>query len=563
MQLPRDPFGRIIPPAKPRKAGRAQVVSQPQAHRDFLKGIHAMANLLAPTVGPLGGRVAGSVNDNSRHELWEGSGTVVRRVISLGSADADVGAMLVRNMVWRLEQRVGDGGATAVLLTRRLAERGVRLLAAGINAMELARGMRIATEVALDAIRAQSRPVVDEDQLAHMALAVTGERELSALLGEIRYMLGAEGHVQIEKLVAPWLARHYIAGAHVGAQIASMYLYTDVAARSAVHTQSAVALLDEPLTSGEAALALAEAALAGGATSLLVIAPEISGAALNLLVSNQTQPPEKRRLGLLAVKLKATGGERADQVADLAALTGATLLGSAQGRSPLRARAQDLGRALRLEFVNDGLAILPLPERRQSVRQEAEAIGQRLALLPFNAHERPALVRRLATMTGGLAVLKVGASSERERARLHATAERALKVLTAAQRGGAVPGGGAALVHAAPAVRALAADSTRLAGDQAFGARLLAESLDAPMAQIARNAGVDHPAAVVARVAEAGAPWAWDAHTGAVVDAHTSGLLDATEVTTAVLSGAVSAALMALTTDTIVYHRNPQQSLEP
>ncbi|MGL4647829.1 MAG: TCP-1/cpn60 chaperonin family protein, partial [Caldilineaceae bacterium] len=267
MPLPRDPFGRIIPPARPRKQGRAQVVSQPHAHRDFLKGIHTLADLLAPTLGPLGGRVAGSVNENSRHELWEGSGTIVRRVMSLGRPDSDIGAMLLRNMVWRLEQRVGDGGATAAVLARRIAARGVRLIAAGVNAMELARGLQVATDVALTAIRAQSRPVTDEDSLSQMALAVTGERDLSVLLGEIRFLLGAEGHVRLEKLVAPYLARHYVAGAHITAQIASMYLYTDVATRTALLTDAAVALVEEPLITHEAALALCEAALAAGVSS--------------------------------------------------------------------------------------------------------------------------------------------------------------------------------------------------------------------------------------------------------------------------------------------------------
>ncbi len=560
----RDPFGRIVPAAKPhRDHGRAQVVGRPQAQRDFLKGIHALADLLAPTMGPLGGRIAGSTNDNQRIELWEGSATVVRRVISLGSPSLDVGAMLLRNMVWRLEQRVGDGGATAAVLARRIAARGMRLLAAGVDAMELARGLRLAADVALAAVRAQSRPVQDEDALSHMALAVTGEPELSALLGELRAILGADGHVRLEKLVAPWLERSYIAGAHFPAQIASMYLYTDVAARTAVLTNAAVALVDEPLTSSEAALALCEAALAGGASSLLVLAPEVSGGALSLLVSNQQQPAEKRKLSLLAVRLVAVAAERGEQLADLEALVGATPLGAGRTRSPQRARPADLGRAQRVEFAADGIAVVGPPERRAALRHEAAALQQRLDALAFDDETRPALVRRLAGLTGGIAELRIGAGSQYERDRLHSSAERALKVLTAAQRGGAVPGAGAAFLHTRPALFELAGDATRLPGDRAFGARLLAEALDAPLAQIARNAGFEYPAAVVARVADCGAPFTWDARTNTLVHAFDAGLLDATEVTTAVLTSAVSAAVMALTTDTIVYHRNPAASFEP
>jgi len=561
--LPPDPRFPIQRPLTGGPGWRARVVGQPHAHRDFLKGIHAMADLLAPTLGPGGGHIAGSANNNSRIERWDGSGTVVRRVISLGSPQADIGAMLVRNMVWRLEQRVGDGGATASVLARRLAARGVRLIAAGVNAMELARGLRTAADVALDAIRAQSRPVEDEDALSHMALAVTGEPELSAILCEIRFLLGAEGHVRVEKLVAPYLARHYISGAHFAAEIASMYLYSNVAERTAVLTNAAVALLDEPLSSGDAALALLEAAVQRGDGALLILAPEVSGAALNLIVSNQQQPREKRRLDLLAARLKAVQAERAHHLADLGALTGATLLGHAHVRSALRARPEDLGRADRVELSAEGIAITAPAERRNILHHEAGALQQRLAMLPFDAEERPALVRRLATLTGGIAELKIGAGSQLERDRLHATAERALRVLTAAQRSGAVAGAGAAYIHALPAVRALAADEARLPGDRAFGAQLLAEALDAPLTRIAHNAGIEHPATIVAGVAARGAGFTWDAVRGEMVDAHRSGPLDATEVTTAVLSSAISAALMALTTDAIVYHRNPEHSLEP
>jgi chaperonin GroEL len=566
MDQERDPFGRIIPKAKPRTQGRAQVVGTPEAHRHFLIGINAMANLLAPTYGPLGGRVAGSSNDNQRIELWDGSATVMRRVFSLGRADADLGAMLLRNMVWRVEQRVGDGGATAALLARRLTARGMRLLAAGVNAMELSRGLRDATAVAIDAIRAQSRPVHDEDTLSRMALAVTGDAALSSVLGELRALLGPEGYVRLDKLVAPYLERRYVAGAWLPAQIASMHLYEDAGARTAVLAPCAVALVDEPLTTAEAALALCEAAIQRGAAALFILAPEISGGALNLIVTNHQQPREKRRLALLAARLVAVQEERLHHWADLEVLTGARLLGGTHTRSALRLQPDDLGFAERVEFARDGVALQATRERRTLLNAEVAALHQRLAPLPFDAPERPALVRRLATLSGGMAELRIGASSQYERDRLHASAERGLKVLTAALRGGAVAGAGAAFVHALPALEehagALQAGSPAHA-DRAFGARLLVESLDAPLAQIARNAGVNHPAAIVAQVAERGAPWTWDALESRLVDSSCSGLLDATDVVIAALSGAVSAAQMALTTDAIVYHRNPQQSLEP
>lgn len=537
---------------------RAQVVGQPHAQRQFLTGIHIVADLLAPTLGPLGGRVAGSANANAKYELFDDAGTIVRRLLSLGTPQADIGAMLMRNMIWRMEQRFGDGGAAAAVLAREIAVRGVRLQAAGINPMELSRGLQVAAAAAVGALKAQAQPISSEEELARLAYAVTGHQPLSAVLGEMRFLLGPEGHIQIDKLVAPYLERRYIAGAHFKAQISSMYFYTDAAQRDAVLTTPAVALVDEPLQSAEAALALLEAALAIGATALLILAPEISGPALNLLVTNQQAPADKRKLALLGAKLTATANERGAQLTDISVLTGAALLGQGRLRSVHSARAEDLGQATRVEFAHEGLTIVAQDAHRAALRDEAAAVQTRLAAMPISDADRPELTRRLATLTGGVGELKIGASSQLERTLLFDTATRALHVLTAAQRSGVVAGGGAALVHALPALRDLP-----LEGDRRMGASLLAECLDAPLRQIAHNAGVDSPAVIAHRVAEAGAPAAFDAFTHAIVDGPAHGVADAAEVVIGILLNAVSCALMALTTDTIVYHRAPEQSLNP
>ncbi len=480
---------------------RAQVVGQPDAQHQFLTGIHAIADLLAPTLGPLGGHVAGSANANTKFELFDDAGTVVRRLLSLGTPQADIGAMLMRNMIWRMQQRFGDGGTTAAVLARAIVARGVRLQAAGVNSMELARGLQAAAAAVVAALKDQAQPVDHEDDLARLAYAITGERPLSAALGEMRYLLGPEGQIQIEKLVAPYLERRYVAGAQFKAQIASMYFYTDAARHQAVLGESAVALVDEPLQSAEAALALLEAALAAGAGSLLIVGPEISAQALNLLVMNQQAPAEKRKLALLGVKLAAAPNERNAQLTDLGLLTGATLLGKGHLRGVRSVRGEDLGKVARAEFVHERLTVAAIDADRSDIRAAAADVQARLATLDSSDADRPELTRRLATLTGGIGELKIGAHSDLERNMLFDKATRALQVLAAAQRSGVVAGGGAALVHALPALRNLQLD-----GDRAMGVALLAESLDAPLRQIAHNAGVDSTALIAGRVAADGAP---------------------------------------------------------
>jgi len=541
---------------------RAQITVQPQVRHDLMLGINQVANLLAPTLGPMGGHVAGSVNDNKKYEMWDDAGTTVRRLLELGTPQADIGAMLMRSMIWRLEQRVGDGGSTAAVLTRAIATQGMRLLAAGINAMDLAKGLRAGREATVAAIKAQAKRAEDEEILSRVALCACGDEPLSAMLGEIRSLVGADGYVTIEKYVAPYLERRYVNGAYFGARITSMHFYSDSVRRTATLAAPAVAVIDEAITTQEDAIALLEAAIRKGATSLLIVAQDVTGAALNLLVMNNQQPAEKRKVAILAVKLSAIGTERVDQLRDICALTGASLLGKMQQTGTGKATPEQLGSATRAEWARDGLSIVSADERREELRRDTESVQQRLAQLDYDSDERPALARRLGVLTGGIAELKIGAHSSIARDALHSSATRTLRLLTSAQRSGVVAGAGAAYVHA---TAALTRDNPTLAelSDDAFaGVRLLAMGLSAPLETIAKNAGHEHPASVVAKVSEAGSEFAWDAYSGKVVNATEAGILDAVEVATTVLGSAISCALMALTIDAIVYHKKPKQSVK-
>lgn len=541
---------------------RAKITVQPQAHQDLLLGINQVANLLAPTLGPLGGHVAGSANDNKKYEMWDDAGTTMRRLLALGTPQADIGAMLLRAMIWRLEQRVGDGGSTAAVLARAITAQGMRLLTAGLNAMELAKGLRAAREATIADLRQQAQPAHDEEMLARVALCACGDEALSAMLGEIRSLVGADGYVTIEKYVAPYLERRYVNGAYFGARITSMHFYGDSVRRTTTLAAPAVAVIDESLTSQDDAVALLEAALRTGATSLLIVAQDVTGAALNVLVMNNQQPADKRKLAILAVKLTAIGAERTEQLRDLCALTGASLLGKLQQSGTGKAQPLHLGSVTRAEWARDGLSIQASDDRREELRREAESVQQRLLQLDFDDDERPPLARRLGVLTGGIAELKIGAHSSIARDALHATATRTLRLLGSAQRSGVVSGAGAAYVHAAKTLTRANPALAELSDDAFAGVRLLADALAAPLATIARNAGHEHPAAVVVQVREGGIECTWDAYSGRIVDATETGILDAVDVATTVLGSAISCALMALTTDVIIYHKKPKQSLK-
>ncbi len=518
-------------------------------------GINLIADLLAPTLGPISGHIA-SQRDTRGPELLDDSGTVVRRILSFGDPRVDVGAMLMRSLVWHTAERVGDGGATCAVLARAIYMDALRMIAGGINFRDLEQGIKAALEAVCANLAENAMPVVSEDELSEVAYTVVRNRSLAGMLGEMSHLLGAEAKVNVQKYVAPYLEREYHAGANFGAEIASYLLYTDAARKQAVQTDCAVALVASNLAEAEDVIPLMEAALASGAKSLVIVANNFKDAALHVIVTNEKA--EKKKLSVLAAKIKPVGEERRYALEDMGLLTGATVLGQGFTPSPRRAVPEHLGKALRVEVDNGQFRLLPERQRLIDAQPEVEIIRQRLASMPQNDEGRPLLMGRLASLSGGMGTLKVGAIGKLEREVLSENAERAFKVLSTAQLTGVVPGGGAALLHARAALKEVKFD-----GDARYGVQLIHDALAAPLRQILVNAHVPAPGVIISRVQEAGPGAVYDVLEERVGNAMECGVLDVAGVVEIVLRTAVSTALMALSTDTIVYHKKPQQALEP
>lgn len=536
---------------------RRPAIAGPEvSQRHFKAGIDAIANLLAPTLGPVGGVVVNDRDGNRMPELLDDSATAVRRILGLGDPRLDIGAMLMRNLVWKVTGRVGDGGALTAILTQAIFSEALRMTSAGASPVWISNGVRAAVDAVIDYLRAEARPIANEDELTAVAYTIVKERPLAAIVGEMSYLLGADARVNVDKFVAPYLERVYHPGANYEAQIASYLLYTDASRKRAIQTECAVALSEAPLTTAEDVVALIEGALANGKKALVIVAHSFKDTALHTLVVNHQA--EKRKLALVGATLKAVGDERRAALDDLSLLTGATVLGRGFTPSPASAKATDLGSAMRVELDAKILQILPEQARTLDAQTRIEEIRGQLNELPQDDGERAKLVKRLAALSGGMGVLKVGASTKTERSVRASNAERALKVLSAAQKSGVVPGSGAALIHALDRLPA-----ANLKEEEMLGVEVARRALQAPLRQIAHNAKSASPAGVVERVRAAGPNAAYDALTDQVVDAHDAGVLDVTDVLIAVLQTAASGALMALSTDTIVYHRKPKESLEP
>ena len=535
---------------------RAAVAGPEETHENLSSGINAIADLLASTLGPVGGRVVNERDGTRGPEFLDDAATAVRRILSLGDPRVDIGAMLMRHIVWRVAGQVGDGGAATALLTREIYRQALKMLTAGIGYRELEIGLQAATAVVSQSLKEMAYPVETEDDLALVALTVVKDRNLAATIGELSFLLGADARISVEKFVAPYLAREYHAGANYKAEIASFHLYTDPIRKWAIYGDSTIALVDDTLSEANETVALIEAAMKMGKKSLVIIASHFREEALHVMVRNQTE--EKKKISILGVQLKEIGDPRRMAFRDLTTLTGATILGRNYYAYAARAKQADLGEAMRVQVDRKTLQLQPYRSRTAAVQETVDQLRLRIEGLRVDDDERPEIINRLAALTGGMGVLKVGTNLKQERDVLSALSERALIAASQAHKTGVVPGGGAAFVHARKAL-----DDLELEGEENFGVKVLRDALDAPFLQIVKNAGIESPSVAAIRLEEAGPAYAYDVVSKKLVDAHETGLVDVTGVQTAVLETAISGALMALGTNTIVYHRDPSQSMEP
>ncbi len=550
-----------------------RIVSRLQASKHLGSGINAIADLLGPTLGPVGGIVAHQQDVGRKTELLDDSATAVRRIIQMHDPDSDVGAMFMRAMVWQIGQEVGDGGTAAAVLAQAIFNESSRLAAAGFNPVVLAQGLQAGCAEVVQYLREAAVPIGDEDELAALARSIIENRELAQVMGEMSYLLGPDAHVNVHKFVAPYLQQFYHPGGHYKAQIASMHFYTDKPHRKAVLPTGRIALVDKNLDDPVDVIAILQAAHAAQAGALTILANNFSDQAIGLLMANnrppqhtefdesaleaQAQDPKAQgKLPIVAVQMKFVGEERILAYQDLALLTGATTVGNDISKAAEDIGPADLGDVDRVEVDTDSFYVLARNQFDPAVRRKASELRRQLAETAMDDDAWEILVRRVSTLSGGVGQLKVGANSKVERELLADLAKRAIRVLSKAQRSGVVPGAGASLVHAAAA---LDMSEERLAP----GKRILERALSAPLERIMANAYVENVGVQVQRVRDAGPPAVFDAYSGTVQDAFEAAILDVPDILIDVLRTVVSNSVMVITTDAIVYHKEPEQSFTP
>ncbi|HIQ05800.1 MAG TPA: chaperonin GroEL [Anaerolineae bacterium] len=532
------------------------VLQNPDASASLKRGFDTLAELLALTLGPTQGMIVSEPVTGSRPELLSDAATIARRIVALPRRDEDVGAMLLRNLVWRMHLRVGDGTATTAVLAQAILDQAHRYRAAGANPMALRRGIDQAALAALDALTQMARAVEDEEDLIAVAQTITADPDLSLILGEMFDILGPDAYITIEDYVAPYLEREYQEGGRWAGRLASPYFITDPATRRAVLPACHIVLCEDTISELEDLQPLLEIIARIEPCHVAIIAHEVRGMALSTLVVNH----QRNNIRALAVSLRRPETQRKADFDDLAVLTGAQILSPARGRSLRNIMAADLGTARRVEASADELIVVGDQRHAAAVRQQIATLRAQLEAQSEDEEEEvwDELRFRLARLAGHIATLKIGASTKAEREVMRQKAEKALRALPLALREGVVPGGGVAYLNCIPTVRQVEAE-----GDEAWGVAILARALEEPFRRIVHNAGIDAPGAVLAQARRYGDAFGYDALKGEIVQMEQAGILDAAGVLRRALQVAVSGAVMALTTEAIVLKRRPETSLEP
>jgi chaperonin GroEL len=520
----------------------------------FQRGFDQLGELLALTLGPTQGHILNWREVGGVESLLS-SADIARRIVALPDSAANVGAMLMRNLAWRVHRRAGDGVATTAVLAQAILHAAARYVQAGGDLVAIRRGLERATRVASADIAAQAQTIsADEETLSRVAMTITRAPHLSLILGEMFDVLGPLAHITVEDYVAPYLDRAYYDGGRWVARLESPYLHTDTVGRRAVQDDCHVLIFAGRLQTFEAVAPLLKLMDRVERRKLLLVAHEVSGPALNALVINH----QRHALGAIAVVLQRRADLRAIDMDDLALLTGATRFDADLGQTLERVTPGDLGRARRAEATNSALVVSGGGGSLVARRERIEALRERLASLPDLDEEGAELRLRLARLAGGVGVLQIGAYSKVERDQLHQQAERAIQALRLATAEGVVPGGGVAYLQAIPAVQQLARE---LDGDEAYGATILTLALEAPFCRIVHNRGTVDPPMALAELRREGTGGVYDVVAERIVPA--TDLPDPAGVLRIALETAVSGAVLALSTSVLVLRRKPEYSSEP
>jgi len=510
------------------------------ARRKILAGVDTLANAVKVTLGPHGRNVI--LKREFGAPVVANSGVIVAREISLPDPFEDIGAQLVREVAAKTSEVAGDGTTTATVLAQSIVREGMKHVAAGMNPMDLKRGIERAVEATVAALKALARPCGTTKEIAQVgAISANQDRSVGDLIAAAMEKVGKEGVIIVEEGSGLTSELEVVEGLQFDRGYLSPYFITNLEKQVCVLEEPFVLLHDRKVSSIRDIIALLEEVAKAG-KPLLLIAEEVEGEALATLVVNHVRGVLKA----CAVRAPGFGDRRKALLEDIATVSGGTVVAEDLGLTLEKATLAHLGRAKRIEITKDKTTIIGGAGDPVAIDARVRAIRNELAKTT-SSYDKEKLQERLAKLAGGVAVIKIGAATETEMKERRNRVDDATHATRAAVEEGIVPGGGVALVRCRSALDALAGGNM----DQQAGIDIVRRALEEPLRQIAANAGVE-PSVILDRVRQGEGSFGYNVATGEYGDLVEMGVLDPAKVTRIALQNAASIAGLILTTDCMV-----------
>ena len=511
-----------------------------EARKALETGVNSLADTVKITLGPKGRNVV--LDKKYGSPLITNDGVTIAKEIELDDPFENMGAQLVKEVSTKTNDVAGDGTTTATLLAQAIVGEGLKNLAAGANPIVMKKGVAKAVEAAVASVKADSQKVNGTDDIARVGTVSSGDAMIGKLIAEAMEKVSADGVITIEESKTSETYSEVVEGMMFDRGYISPYMATDMEKMEAVVDDAYILITDKKISVIADILPLLEQMVQSG-KKMVIIAEDVEGEALSTLLVNRL----RGTLNVVCVKAPGFGDRRKEMLQDIAVLTGGTVVSEEVGLELKTADISLLGRARQVKVTKENTTIVDGAGDSQAIKDRVAQIRSQIANTTSD-YDKEKLQERLAKLAGGVAVIKVGAATETEMKEKKLRIEDALNATRAAVEEGVVAGGGTIFVNVVPAVEALV---EKLEGDEKTGARIIAKALEAPIRQIAANAGLDG-SVILEKVRSSEKGFGFDAYKEEYCDMVAAGIIDPAKVTRSALENAASVAGMVLTTESLV-----------
>ena len=511
-----------------------------EARKALETGVNSLADTVKITLGPKGRNVV--LDKKYGSPLITNDGVTIAKEIELDDPFENMGAQLVKEVSTKTNDVAGDGTTTATLLAQAMIQEGLKNLAAGANPIVVKKGMAKAVEAAVSEVKAQAKTVDGSKDIARVGAVSSGDEEIGSLIADAMEKVSSDGVITIEESKTAETYSEVVEGMQFDRGYITPYMATDMEKMEAVIDDAYILITDKKISLITDIKDLLEGMLQSG-KKLVIVAEDVEGEALSTLIVNRLRGV----LNVVCVKAPGFGDRRKEMLQDIATLTGGTVVSEEVGLELKNADFSMLGHARQVKVTKENTTIVDGDGDSQAIKDRIAQIRSQIANTTSD-YDKEKLQERLAKLAGGVAVIKVGAATETEMKEKKLRIEDALNATRAAVEEGVVAGGGTIFVNVVPAVEALL---EKLEGDEKTGARIIAKALEAPIRQIAANAGLDG-SVILEKVRSSEKGFGFDAYKEEYCDMVAAGIIDPAKVTRSALENAASVAGMVLTTESLV-----------